>query len=143
MPLGLIKVCVGAQSIEDLRSWQDLLVRQCRANGVDERPYHDTRSYPKRADEILPGGSMYWIIKKRVRVRQRITALERIVDPGGSSICRIFFDPALVEVEPRPRKPFQGWRYLEAAVAPRDREGAPDLTDLRAIELALKDALVW
>lgn len=76
--------------------------------------------FPKRAPEILGGGSLYWVINGRFAVRQAITGLERVTDSEGIGRCRIDFDPELVAVDPIARRPFQGWRYLEADDAPKD-----------------------
>jgi len=82
--------------------------------------FHDTRNFPRRADEILDGGSIYWIIKGHVRVRQRIVGLERREDEERGWVCRIMLDPDLIPTEIQPRRPHQGWRYLEADSAPPD-----------------------
>lgn len=114
MTLHLMKLCVGADSMEDLALWQDqrLRARQDLA--------HVTRMMPKHAPEILAGGSLFWIIKGQMRVRQRITAIEPFVDRDGISRCALHFDALLVPVRPVPRRPFQGWRYLAAGDAPPD-----------------------
>ena len=65
--LHLLKLCVGCDSVEDLAQWQ-------RKRSPLE---HWTRNHPKRAAEIIAGGSLYWVIKGQIRVRQRIMKLER------------------------------------------------------------------
>jgi hypothetical protein len=94
---------------------------------------------PKRAGEIVAGGgSIYWVIRRLVLVRQRITAIEPFTDEEGIERCKLVFDPELVPVRPVPRRPFQGWRYLEAADAPPDLAGAAsgDLSDAMRADLA-------
>lgn len=120
--LHLIKLCVGAERIEDLVRWQNTPRAQRDPKGGDRRPVHVTRMWPRRAEELLDGGSLYWVVSGTVCVRQRILGLERVTDGEGVRRCAIVFDPALVRTEARPRKPFQGWRYLAAEDAP------PDLT---------------
>lgn len=116
MPLHILKMCVGCDSIEDLREWQQN--RLLRGEGL----FHRTRNMPKRAEEILAGGSLYWIIKGQVRVRQRITALEAVTDGEGGRFCAIHLAPDLVPVIHRTQRPMQGWRYLAAEDAPIDRD---------------------
>ena len=116
MPLHILKMCVGCDSIEDLREWQQN--RQLRGEGL----FHRTRNMPKRAEEVLAGGSLYWIIKGEVRVRQRITGLDPGVDGEGTRFCLIRLDRPLVDTVRQPRRPMQGWRYLDAADAPADRD---------------------
>ena len=87
--------------------------------------------WPRRAAELLQGGSLYWVIRGVIRVRQRIAALEEVTGEDAIRRCAIVFDPALAPVAPRPRAAFQGWRYLAAKDAPPDIGAAsgddPDL----------------
>ena len=123
MALHLQKLCVGAESIDSQRDWQAGPGRiYARSRGYDT-PCHTTRMMPKRADELLDGGSLYWIIKGLVRLRQRIIAVNRVKGDDGISRCDLVFDPELVAVVPRAHRPFQGWRYLNAQDAPRDLDG--------------------
>jgi hypothetical protein len=116
MSLHLIKMCVGCDSVEDLREWQaNRLLR-------GEPLIHRTRNFPKRAEEILVGGSLYWIIKGQVRVRQRITALEAVTDGEGGRFCAIHLAEELVETVRLAHRPMQGWRYLPPEAAPADRD---------------------
>ncbi|MEW9310440.1 DUF1489 family protein [Labrys portucalensis] len=114
MSLNLIKLCVGAESIADLEEWIALRLR------LAGEQIHTTRMMPKNREAILDGGSLYWVIKGIVSCRQRITDLRARRDEDGISRCDIVLDPAVVAVDPRPRGPFQGWRYLSAADAPPD-----------------------
>jgi hypothetical protein len=123
-PLNLLKMCVGCDSVEDLRGWQRN--RQLRGEPLA----HRTRNMPKRAAELLAGGSLYWIVKGQVRVRQRITGLDPGVDGEGVRFCLIRLDPLLVETVRVACRPMQGWRYLEAADAPADLgDGVTDQRD--------------
>jgi len=81
---------------------------------------HVTRNFPKRADELLDGGSIYWVITGTISARQRLTAIERATDSDGTPRTALILHPELIRVEPRPMRAFQGWRYLPIADAPAD-----------------------
>lgn len=112
--LHLTKLCVGVTDIAHLRTLQAAR----RARGEPLR--HLTRSFPRRAQEILDGGSLYWVISGATVVRQRVIDIEEAAYDDGSRCAALFFDPELVAVAGRPTKPFQGWRYLDPAAAPPD-----------------------
>jgi hypothetical protein len=116
MTLHLIKLCVGAEKVEDLLDWQ----ATPQSRGPDGRPWHVTRMWPKDGDRLLDGGSLYWVFKGLVLARQRILALEEVAGGDGIRRCALVLDPAVVRTEAQPRRPFQGWRYLKPAEAPRD-----------------------
>jgi hypothetical protein len=129
MALNLIKLCVGADGIENLEAWRDQV-----APGDRPMP-HTTRMTPKRARELLDGGSLYWVIKRVVQARQAILELEEFTDEAGIKRCTIWLDREIIPTAPTPRRPFQGWRYLKAEDAPADlsvQTGGEDLpADLR------------
>lgn len=127
MPLHLRKLCVGAESIDDLARWQE---GRLKVNGG--RIWHRTRNWPKREDEVLDGGSLYWIIKGVMSVRQRIVGFEQEPpeEEGDRPYCRILLDPALIRTHPWPHRPFQGWRYLVPSEAPPDIREGDDIGDL-------------
>jgi len=114
--LNLIKLSVGTESVESLIDWQ----KDPRAQGPDGLPRHVTRMWPKREKELLNGGSIYWVIKGLVMARQRIIRLDEVDRGDGIRRCGIVLDPDLVRTEAVPKRPFQGWRYLEGRVAPSD-----------------------
>lgn len=114
--LNIIKLCVGADTVEDLIDWQTRNAPHW-APGTAE---HVTRMWPKRADEVLAGGSLYWIIKGAVLARQRILALEERRGADGIARCALVLDAEVIRTEAAPRRPFQGWRYLDPAETPRD-----------------------
>lgn len=120
----LLKLCVGAESVADLADWQASQAHRWPAG----RAIHVTRMWPKREAEILAGGSLYWVIKGVILARQRILALEPADEGDGIARCALHLDAAIHRTEPVPRAPFQGWRYLDPAAAPRDlaRAGAAD-----------------
>jgi len=115
-PLHLLKLCVGAESDDDLVAWQ----ASRRAQGPDGRPRHVTRMWPRREAELLAGGSLYWVIKGAILVRQRILSLDEAVGTDGVLRCALVLDPELHRTRATSRKPFQGWRYLRPEDAPED-----------------------
>ncbi len=122
-PLHLLKLCVGADGVEDLVDWQEGRAAEARAKGLDPRPVHVTRMRPKREAELLAGGSIYWVFKGMVLARQTIAGLEQRLGEDGIMRCAIRLDPGVVRTLPQPRRPFQGWRYLRAEDAPGDLIG--------------------
>jgi len=111
--LHLIKLCVGAANPEELRAW-----RAERA-AAGHRPIVHTRQTPKRAGEILDGGSLFWVFKGVILIRQTVLAIETIGE-GPQRRCEILLDPAMIPTAPQPRRAFQGWRYFEPKDAPPD-----------------------
>ncbi len=129
--INLIKLCVGAESVESLIAWQV----SPRAKTPDGVPRHVTRMWPKRADELLNGGSLYWVIKGSVQCRQRIVRLDEVIGHDGIRRCGIVFDPPIIRTQSPLRRPFQGWRYL------RPQDAPPDLPKARKAEDILPDTL--
>jgi len=122
----IVKLCVGADTIEDLATWQAGQVRAAAASkAAPIAPVCGTRAWPKRAEEVLAGGSLYWVIRGMILVRQRIVAIDDVVDNHGPR-CGLYLDPALVRTGPAPRRAFQGWRYLEPDDAPADLDALRD-----------------
>ncbi|ARO14145.1 Lysophospholipase L1 and related esterase-like protein [Ketogulonicigenium robustum] len=118
-PLHMIKLSVGTDDVTDLAAWQTLP----QAQSADGLPRHITRMWPKREDEILAGdGSIYWVIKGVILCRQRLIRFDRVKGSDGIERCAIVCDPTLVRVTPTPRRPFQGWRYLDGKDAPADQD---------------------
>ena len=127
----LLKLSVGTEDVADLATWY----ASPRAQTADGLPRHVTRMWPKREAEVTAGGSIYWIIKGVLLCRQRIIRFDAVTGADGIKRCAIVMDPNLVRVSPVPRKPFQGWRYLNPTDAP------PDLTQARAGDDVLPVAL--
>ena len=127
--LHIIKLAVGVRDLAHLAELQ-----QARAKS-DPPLRHQTRNTPKRADELISGGSIYWVINRAILARQRITAVIRDHWDDGSACAGLVLDPELIRVAARAAKPFQGWRYLIAADAP------PDLAAADSGEDALPEAL--
>ncbi len=126
MTLHLVKLCVGAASVEDLAAWQTARLAERRRKDKTARIVHATFQTPKRAEDLLDGGSLYWVIKGVIQVRQRIVGLSEGVRDNGAACCNIELDDPLVAVRPTPRRAFQGWRYLSADDAPADLAGRGD-----------------
>jgi len=124
MTLHLIKLCVGADSVGDLKDWIKEKLKDKRRRGEKPEHIHRTRMMPKRAAELVDGGSLYWVIRGEVMCRQRIRDVRRFRDKEGVGRCAIVLDPKVVLTAPRPYRAFQGWRYLAANDAPRDLEQA-------------------
>ena len=120
MALHLIKLCVGCDSIADLEDWIEENRAHYRRLGRAYEQTHTTRMVPKRLGEVVAGGSLYWVIKGQVSCRQPLIAVRPFTDESGIGRCHLVLEPTVVPVEPRPCRPFQGWRYLAATEAPRD-----------------------
>lgn len=119
MTVHLVKMAVGIESLDHLQRVQ----KERRAsNGGILR--HLTRNTPKRSDEVLDGGSIFWIIKGYIRARQFVTGFTPVTGRNGKPRCAILLDPELVRVELSPHKPIQGWRYMEDEAAPPDLDPA-------------------
>ena len=114
--VNLVKLCVGAERVEDLVDWQ----ARTRGQNPDGLPRHVTRMWPRRAGEVLAGGSLYWVIKGVILARQRILRLDEVPGADGITRCGIVLDPTVVRTEAMPKRPFQGWRYFRTEDAPRD-----------------------
>ena len=141
MPLHLLKLCVGAESVADLDGWIAARLAEQRRAGQAGEQRHTTRMVPKRSVELLDGGSLFWVIKGQVAARQRLLDVRPFTDSDGIGRCHLVLEPALVEVETRPCRPFQGWRYLDHATAPADAgRGHPDLAVMpEALRRELRD----
>ncbi len=115
MALHLLKLAVGIENIGHLREVQ--------ARRVAEQGSlcHITRFMPRRAEQILDGGSMFWVVRIFIRVRQRLLDLRLVTsDETGRRKCAFVLDPELVLTVPARRRPHQGWRYFDATSAPPD-----------------------
>ncbi len=129
--INILKLCVGAESVEDLIQWQ----HSQRARWPAGCAVHVTRMWPKREAEVTAGGSLYWVIKGVVLARQRILRMEEVAGSDGIRRCALVLDAEVIRTEPAPRRPFQGWRYLDPSESPRD------LPKGREREEALPDGL--
>jgi hypothetical protein len=114
--LHLIKLAAGCDSPEQLAAWQ--AERKWRFGRV----FHRTRMMPRRRAELLAGGSIFWVIRGLVQVRQRFLDIEPSEDEAGGRRTLFILDEELIRTESAPWRIFQGWRYLAADAAPKDRE---------------------
>ena len=128
----MIKLCVGADSIEDLREWVAERCLEAMAKGLEPHSYHTTRMSPKRQADLLEGGSLYWVIKGQVSARQKLLDIVEFTDADGIGRCRLILGPEVIETMPQPKRPFQGWRYLETKDAPSDLFGEGQKADMPA-----------
>jgi len=120
MPLHLIKLAVGCDSVQDLEDWIEETRLSHKRMGRAYEQKHTTRMMPKRIGEDPAGSSLYWVIKSRVLCRQKLLAIRPFKDADGIGRCHLVLEPAVHPVRPRPMNPFQGWRYLAEADAPPD-----------------------
>ena len=124
MPLHLIKLCVGCESIKDLKGWVAERMQAAKKKGLPLHHVHVTRMVPKRVDELLSGGSLYWVIRGEIAAREKIIAIEPFRDRDGIGRCRLVMQPKVIPVLARPMRPFQGWRYFTEDAAPPDLKAA-------------------
>lgn len=142
MTVHLVKLSVGSESVDDLAAWVDKKSKANKKLGMGLVHDHVTRMFPKREAELLDGGSIYWVIKGVILVRQRLLGFERRTGTDGIERCAFIIDPPLIATEPQPRRAFQGWRYLPAEDAPKDltkraRRGPPPELSIELAELGL------
>jgi hypothetical protein len=112
--LHISKLAVGVRDVAHLRALQ------AERSQRDPPLRHHTRNMPRRRDEVLDGGSIYWVIAGVMMVRQPILNIVADTWDDGSPCAGLLLDPELVAVEARSVRAFQGWRYLPAADAPTD-----------------------
>jgi hypothetical protein len=124
MTVHLVKLCVGCDTVQDLQDWERQRLKELKRARKPAELFHRTLQTPKRREEVLDGGSLYWVIKGFILVRQRILDLRPARKDDGTPCCAIVYDEEMVATRPQARRAFQGWRYLQPADAP---------TDLRAI----------
>ncbi len=127
--INLVKLCVGIDSLAQLVAYRIERQQQARDTGAEDVATHVTRMWPRRADEILQGGSLYWVIKGVIQARQQILRFDERIGGDGIRRCAIIMAPDLIHTQPAARRPFQGWRYLAQASAPPDLFGAHKTAD--------------
>ena len=116
--LHLIKLAVGVGDPATLAARQAQRSRETGAH--DGRPFLRTRNFPRRADEILDGGSVFWVMSGVLLCRQRVVEIKADQRDDGTPCTAILLEGPPVSVAPRLIRPFQGWRYLAPADAPDD-----------------------
>jgi hypothetical protein len=120
MPLHLIKLAVGCESVKELKSWVAERMQTAKKKRLPLHHIHVTRMTPKRGDELIAGGSLYWVIRGEIAAREKIIAIEPFRDRDGIGRCRLVMQPKVIAVSPRPMRAFQGWRYFTEDAAPPD-----------------------
>ena len=133
--LHLMKLAVGVRDPDHLAALQAERARTAPPLR------HLTRNHPRRAAEVVDGGSLYWVIGGSLLVRQRILDIRAAADQDGPARTALVLDPALVALVGRPTRPFQGWRYLRAEDAPADLHTDPAAPDATALPAALQRQL--
>ena len=135
MPLHLIKLVVGCDTVDDLIAW--------RTPQAGEPWILKTRQTPKRAAELLDGGSVYRVFKGLVLCRQRILDINTVGE-GQAARCHVTLDEEVVLTQPLPRRPFQGWRYFEGKDAPADLAPPGDAGSVpQDLAVALRELGAW
>lgn len=133
--LHLTKLAVGIRDIAHLGQ-----VQQARA--ATEPPLrHRTRNFPRRAAEVTDGGSIYWVVAGATLVRQRVIGVVADNWDDGRACAALLLDPVLVPVVGRATRPFQGWRYLDAAAAPGDLSSMADTAGADGLPTDMRRAL--
>jgi hypothetical protein len=118
--INLVKLCVGIDSLAHLEAYRAEKRQHARDAGGEDITTHVTRMWPRRANELLQGGSLYWVIKGIIQARQKILRFDGRIGGDGIRRCAIIMAPEIIHTQPALRRPFQGWRYLEPAAAPPD-----------------------
>ncbi len=139
MTVHLVRMAVGVGSLAELAARQSRMLAGAPPGDGSGCLRYRTRNTPKRAAELVDGGSLFWIIKGYIRARQRVMGIEPFTTGDGGRRCVLVLDATLVPTALAPRKPQQGWRYLNPAEAPADlveRAGADE-----RLPLDMADAL--
>ena len=129
MTLHIIKLCVGVDTLQDLAEWQAQRLKDLKKKGKPAELIHVTRMTPKRKDEVLDGGSLYWVIKGQIAARQKLIELRKVTK-NGTPHCGLVYEPKLIPVQRRAHRAFQGWRYFDPKDAPPDARGTKGLEKL-------------
>jgi hypothetical protein len=116
--LHIAKLAVGVRDIEHIRALQTERSR------ISPPLRHRTRNFPRRGNEVVAGGSLYWVISGSMLARQRILDIIEDTRDDNTPCTSFILDPALVPLIGRPTRPFQGWRYLQPEAAPADLDAA-------------------
>lgn len=119
--VNLIKLCVGAQNVSDLYEWQkNRLIHDKSLE--NHATFFITRMRPKRENDILKGGSIFWVFKGLILARQKIIGFDNFMSEDNILRCKVILDRKIILTDPYHKKPFQGWRYFSQQEAPKDRE---------------------
>lgn len=120
MTLHLIKLAVGVDSLAHMKKLQSERRKQ-RRQGPRAPHWVYTRHMPRRTEELLDGGSLYWVVRGVIRCRQELVGFDEDFDKEEArKYCRIKVKRTLIQTAPQACKAFQGWRYLAPENAPPD-----------------------
>ncbi len=131
--LNLVKLAVGAATPDAIAELQALRSRQTGAH--DGRPFFRTRNFPRQAEAVLDGGSIYWVTAGMLLCRQRVRDIVPDRRDDGTPCTGVVLEPPVIAVAPRAMRPFQGWRYLSPQDAPEDLGGHEALGDELPVRL--------
>ena len=119
--MNLIKLCVGAQNVSDLYNWQKNRLINYKGLG-NNATFFITRMRPKRENDILNGGSIFWVFKGLILARQKIIGFDNFMSEDNISRCKVILNSKIILTDAYHKKSFQGWRYFSQQEAPKDRE---------------------
>lgn len=137
MALHMLKLAAG---ISDLAELKEMQKERRKERGIYA---FYTRNMPKREEEILDGGSIYWVVKGQIQARQRIKGFKPIINRRGRPAVLVTFEAKLTPTHWRPHRPFRGWRYMTPSEAPKDLpkgtkiKGLPSKMEAELRELGL------
>ena len=117
--VNLVKIAVGVTSVEELSLRQTEFLKKINDKNFPFF-YHSTRMMPKKYEDIISNGSLYWVIKGAICARQKVLDIVKFEDTDGKKRCKIFLAPEIVKTKPVRKRPFQGWRYLKKHITPQD-----------------------
>ena len=101
MTVHLIKLSVGVEDVRHLERIQAQRLADAERRGGTPELMHITRYTPRRAAEVLRGGSIYWVIKRFIRARQTIVDIRPVEGKGGRPSCALVLEPGLIRTEIR------------------------------------------
>ena len=131
-----MKVSVGIESVQHLLEVQSRRLTDTTRHGVTPQLKHLTRNMPRRRNELLDGGSLYWVIKGVILVRQKLIGFKPTKRHNGAVACAILYKPEHIRTEPKKIRAFQGWRYLPTDKAPPDLDNLSQGENGLPVEMA-------
>ena len=117
--VNLVKIAVGVTSVEELSLRQAEFLKKINDKKFPYF-YHSTRMMPKKHEDIISNGSLYWVVKGAICARQKVLDIVKFEDTDGKKRCKIFLAAEIVKTKPVRKRPFQGWRYLKKHITPED-----------------------
>ena len=101
MSLHLIKLAVGVDDLAHMKKVQAARRKQ-RHQGPRTPHWVYTRNTPRRAEELLQGGSLYWVVRGVIRCRQELVGFEEDFDKEEAhKYCRIKVKRPIIATTPR------------------------------------------